>query len=80
MKQREVATANLAAAISLGLAAGTVGAGVIAQWWDWRGVYVAVGAACAVLAGAQAATRGRAGSGHRQTDSYQPPQPMTFSV
>ncbi len=36
MKQRAVATANLAAAISLGLAAGTVGAGVIAQWWDWR--------------------------------------------
>jgi predicted MFS family arabinose efflux permease len=51
MKQRAVATANLAAAISLGLAAGTVGAGMIAQWWDWRWVYVVIAAACAVLAG-----------------------------
>jgi predicted MFS family arabinose efflux permease len=54
MKQRAVATANLAAAISLGLAAGTVGAGMIAQWWDWRWVYVVIAAACAVLAGALA--------------------------
>lgn len=40
--RRAVATANLAAAISLGLAAGTVGAGAIAQWWGWRWVYVGV--------------------------------------
>jgi predicted MFS family arabinose efflux permease len=42
IRQRAVATANLAAAIALGLAAGTVGAGVIAQWWGWRWVYVAI--------------------------------------
>lgn len=41
-RQRAVATANLAAAISLGLAAGTMGAGAIAQWWGWRWVYAAV--------------------------------------
>jgi predicted MFS family arabinose efflux permease len=51
MKQRAVAMANLAAAISLGLAAGTVAAGVIAQWWSWRWVYVGVALACAVLVG-----------------------------
>jgi predicted MFS family arabinose efflux permease len=50
MKQRAIATANLAAAISLGLTAGTVGAGVIAQWWSWRWVYVVIAVACAVLA------------------------------
>ena len=49
MKQRAVATANLAAAVSIGLAAGTVGAGVIAQWWSWRWVYVAIACGCAVL-------------------------------
>lgn len=42
IRRRAVATANLAAAISLGLAAGTVGAGAIAQWWGWRWVYVCV--------------------------------------
>lgn len=42
MARRAVATANLAAAISLGLAAGTLGAGAIAQWFGWRWVYVAV--------------------------------------
>ncbi len=51
MKQRAVAMANLAAAISLGLAAGTVAAGVIAQWWSWRWVYVSIAVACAVLVG-----------------------------
>lgn len=49
IKQRAVATANLAAAISLGLAAGTVGAGAIAQWFGWRWVYVAVAGLCAML-------------------------------
>ena len=49
MKQRAVATANLAAAISLGLAAGTVGAGVIAQWWGWRWVYAVVAVLSLVL-------------------------------
>ncbi|CAN5614895.1 hypothetical protein BH09ACT8_BH09ACT8_19810 [soil metagenome] len=49
MKQRAVATANLAAAIALGLASGTVAAGAIAQWWSWRWVYVAMAAACAGL-------------------------------
>ncbi|OAN42193.1 MFS transporter [Mycolicibacterium iranicum] len=42
LKQRAVATANLAAAISLGLAAGTIGAGAIAQWWGWRWTFVVV--------------------------------------
>ena len=42
LKQRAVATANLAAAISLGLAAGTIGAGAIAQWFGWRWTFVAV--------------------------------------
>ncbi|MFB1294804.1 MFS transporter [Mycobacterium sp. pW049] len=42
LKQRAVATANLAAAISLGLAAGTLGAGAIAQWWGWRWTFVVV--------------------------------------
>ncbi|CAA0129241.1 Uncharacterised protein [Mycolicibacterium vanbaalenii] len=51
LKQRAVATANLAAAISLGLAAGTLGAGVIAQWFSWRWVYGGVAAACLVLTG-----------------------------
>jgi DHA1 family inner membrane transport protein len=49
MKQRAVAMANLAAAISLGLAAGTVAAGVVAQWWSWRWVYVGIAVACAAL-------------------------------
>ncbi|GFM18291.1 MULTISPECIES: MFS transporter [Mycobacteriaceae] len=49
IRQRAVATANLAAAISLGLAAGTVGAGAIAQWWGWRWVYVAVAVAALLL-------------------------------
>lgn len=44
VRQRAVANANLAAAISVGLAAGTVGAGAIAQWWDWRGVYLVLAA------------------------------------
>lgn len=44
LKQRAVATANLAAAISLGLAAGTIGAGAIAQWWGWRWTFVVVAA------------------------------------
>lgn len=51
MEQRAVAMANLAAAISLGLAAGTVAAGVIAQWWSWRWVYVGIAVACAALVG-----------------------------
>jgi predicted MFS family arabinose efflux permease len=51
IKARAVATANLAAAISLGLAAGTVGAGVIAQWWGWRWVYVVVAVCSFALAG-----------------------------
>lgn len=50
MERRAVATANLAAAVSLGLAGGTVGAGAIAQWWGWRWVYVVVALACAALA------------------------------
>lgn len=49
IKQRAVATANLAAAISLGLAAGTVGAGAIAQWFGWRWVYAVVAGFCVVL-------------------------------
>ena len=49
MKRRAVATANLAAAVSIGLAAGTVGAGAIAQWWSWRWVYAAIACGCAVL-------------------------------
>lgn len=39
IRERAVATANLAAAIALGLATGTVGAGAIAQWFGWRWVY-----------------------------------------
>ncbi|HYJ54671.1 MAG TPA: MFS transporter [Mycobacterium sp.] len=50
IRHRAVATANLAAAISLGLAAGTVGAGTIAQWFGWRWVYGAVAACCVILA------------------------------
>lgn len=46
IRKRAVANANLAAAISVGLAAGTVGAGAIAQWFGWRWVYVAI-AVCA---------------------------------
>lgn len=42
--KRAVANANLAAAISIGLAAGTVGAGAIAQWLGWRWVYVVIAA------------------------------------
>lgn len=49
MQRRAVATANLAAAIALGLTAGTAGAGVIAQWFGWRWVYGAVAIACAAL-------------------------------
>lgn len=48
IKQRAVAAANLAAAISLGLAAGTLGAGAIAQWFSWRWVYGVV-AVCSVV-------------------------------
>lgn len=40
--KRAVANANLAAAISVGLASGTLGAGVIAQWFGWRWVYVVI--------------------------------------
>jgi predicted MFS family arabinose efflux permease len=40
--RRAVANANLAAAISTGLAIGTVGAGAIAQWFGWRWVYVVI--------------------------------------
>ncbi|MGK2870226.1 MAG: MFS transporter [Mycobacterium sp.] len=50
IRQRAVATANLAAAIAIGLSAGTVGAGVIAQWIGWRWVYVAIAALSMVLA------------------------------
>ncbi|WP_164478293.1 MFS transporter [Mycolicibacterium stellerae] len=42
--KRAVANANLAAAISIGLATGTVGAGAIAQWFGWRWVYVVIAA------------------------------------
>lgn len=49
LRQRAVATANLAAAISLGLAAGTLGAGIVAQWFGWRWVYAVVAAFCVVL-------------------------------
>lgn len=49
MTQRAVATANLAAAVSLGLAAGTIGAGVVAQLWSWQWVYVGVAVACGAL-------------------------------
>jgi predicted MFS family arabinose efflux permease len=49
MKLRAVATANLAAAVSLGMAAGTLGAGIIAQWWNWRFVFGGIAAACLVL-------------------------------
>jgi predicted MFS family arabinose efflux permease len=51
IRQRAVATANLAAAISLGLAGGTLGAGAIAQWWGWRPVYVVVAVAAFALIG-----------------------------
>ncbi|MBX7448096.1 MFS transporter [Mycolicibacterium sp. 3033] len=51
IRQRAVATANLAAAISLGLAGGTLGAGAIAQWWGWRPVYVVVALAAFALTG-----------------------------
>ncbi|MDG4665591.1 MFS transporter [Mycobacterium sp. 236(2023)] len=44
LTQRAVATANLAAAIAVGMAAGTVGAGAIAQWLGWRWTYVVVAA------------------------------------
>ncbi|KRD09792.1 hypothetical protein ASE48_07190 [Mycobacterium sp. Root265] len=50
VRQRAVATANLAAAIAIGLSAGTVGAGVIAQWLGWRWVYVVISAMSLVLA------------------------------
>lgn len=50
IRQRAVATANLAAAIAIGLSAGTVGAGVIAQWLGWRWVFVAISAISLVLA------------------------------
>lgn len=50
IRQRAVATANLAAAIAIGLSAGTVGAGVIAQWLGWRWVYVVISAISLVLA------------------------------
>lgn len=50
MSERAVATANLAGAVSLGLALGAVGAGAVAQWWSWRWVFVAIAVACAVLA------------------------------
>lgn len=49
LRNRAVATANLAAAIALGLAAGTLGAGAIAQWWGWRWVYAVVAAFCVVV-------------------------------
>ncbi len=49
IKGRAVATANLAAAISLGLAAGTIGAGAIAQWWGWRWTFVVVAALSVAL-------------------------------
>jgi len=49
IKQRAMANANLAAAISLGLAAGTLGAGAIAQWFSWRWVYAIIAACCVVL-------------------------------
>ena len=50
MRERAVATANLAAAAALGMTAGTLGAGVIAQWWSWRLVFAAIALACVVLA------------------------------
>ena len=50
MRERAVATANLAAAAAIGMAAGTLGAGVIAQWWSWRLVFVAIALACVALA------------------------------
>lgn len=50
IRQRAVATANLAAAIAIGLSAGTVGAGVIAQWLGWRWVFVVISAISLVLA------------------------------
>lgn len=50
LKQRAVATANLAAAIAIGLATGTVGAGAIAQWFGWRWVYVLIAVISVVLA------------------------------
>jgi predicted MFS family arabinose efflux permease len=50
IRQRAVATANLAAAIAAGLAAGTVGAGAIAQWFGWRWVYVVIAVISCALA------------------------------
>lgn len=50
VKQRAVATANLAAAIALGLAAGTLAAGAITQWFGWRWVYVVIAALSFALA------------------------------
>ncbi|MCU1546763.1 MAG: hypothetical protein JWP30_1863, partial [Homoserinimonas sp.] len=49
MRERAVATANLAAAAALGMAAGTLGAGVIAQWLSWRLVFAAIALTCAVM-------------------------------
>jgi len=42
MARRAVATANLAAAVALGLALGTLGAGAIAHWLNWRWVFAVV--------------------------------------
>ena len=50
MKQRAVATANLAGSVALGLAAGTVGAGVVAQLAGFRWVYAGLAAVALVLA------------------------------
>lgn len=49
MRQRAVATANLAAAVALGMAGGILGAGVIAQWWNWRIVFAVIALACIAL-------------------------------
>lgn len=48
--KRAMANANLAAAISVGLAIGTVGSGAIAQWLGWRWVYVVIAAVSFALA------------------------------
>lgn len=48
-ERRAVATANLATTVAVGLAAGAFGAGVLADLWGWRSVFVLVALAAAVL-------------------------------
>lgn len=68
--QRAVATANLAAAISVGLAVGTVGAGAVAQWWGWRWTFVIVAVfSLALTVGLTRLTETSSGTTERLTTS-----------